>query len=80
MNSETVRPRLNAIFQDIFDDPSLEINDQMIAADVEGWDSLSHINLIVEVEKKFKVKFNTAEVRGLKNVGDFIALIARKAA
>jgi acyl carrier protein len=80
MDSETVRPRLNAIFQDIFDDPSLQINDQMIAADVEGWDSLSHINLIVEVEKKFKVKFNTAEVRGLKNVGDFIALIARKAA
>jgi acyl carrier protein len=80
MDSETVRPRLNAIFQDIFDDPSLQINDQMIAADVDGWDSLSHINLIVEVEKKFKVKFNTAEVRGLKNVGDFIALIARKAA
>jgi acyl carrier protein len=79
MELETVRPKLNAIFQDIFDDPSLEIRDNMTAADVEGWDSLSHINLIVEVEKKFKVKFNTAEVRGLKNVGDFIALIARKA-
>lgn len=80
MDRETVVPRLNAIFEDIFDDPSLKITDEMTAADVEGWDSLSHINLIVAVEKEFKIKLTTAEVRGLNNVGDFVALIAKKAA
>jgi acyl carrier protein len=80
MDRESVRPRLNAIFQDIFDDPSLEIMDGMTAADVEAWDSLSHIDLIVAVEKDFKIKLTTAEVRGLSNVGDFINLISKKAA
>ena len=80
MDRESVIHRLNAIFQDIFDDPSLAVNDAMTASDVEGWDSLSHINLIVAVEKEFRVRFTTAEVRGLNNVGDFVALIVRKAA
>ena len=52
----------------------------MTAADVAAWDSLTHIDLVVEVEKEFKIKLSTAEVRGLKNVGDFAALIAKKAA
>jgi acyl carrier protein len=80
MDRETVIPQLNAVFQDVFDDSSLQIRDDMTAADVEGWDSLSHINLIVAVEKNFKIRLTTAEVRGLNNVGDFISLIARKAA
>ncbi len=79
MNRDTVIPPLNAIFQDVFDDPSLEVSDDMTAPDVEGWDSLSHVNLIVAVEKEFKIRLTTAEVRGLSNVGDFIALISRKA-
>ncbi len=79
MDRESVQKRLTTIFQDIFDDPSLEVKDEMTAADVEAWDSLSHINLIVAVEKEFKIKLTTAEVRGLNNVGDFIALIAKKA-
>lgn len=80
MSREQARQQLTAIFQDIFDDPTLELRDQMTAADVEGWDSLSYINLIVAVEKAFSVKFTTAEVRSLANVGDFISLIERKAA
>jgi acyl carrier protein len=52
----------------------------MTAADVDGWDSLSHIDLIVAVEKRFRIRLTTGEVRGLNNVGDFIALISRKAA
>lgn len=78
MDHETIQSRLNSIFRDLFDDPGLEISDSMTAADVEGWDSLTHINLIVSVEKEFKIKLSTAEVRGLKNVGDFLALIAKK--
>ena len=80
MERNIVIQRLNAIFQDIFDDPSLEVRDNMSAADVEGWDSLSHINLIAAVEKEFKIRLVTAEVRRLNNVGDFIVLISKKAA
>jgi len=80
MQREIIVPRLNAVFQDVFDDPSLQVTDPMTAADVEGWESLSHINLIVAVEKEFKIRLTTAEVRNLNNVGDFIALIGKKAA
>jgi acyl carrier protein len=79
MDAATVKPRLTKVFRDIFDDPGLQIEDSTTASDIEAWDSLTHIDLIVQVEKEFGVKFSTGEVRGLKNVGDFIALIVRKA-
>ena len=80
MDRDIVKERLDPIFQDIFDDPSLHVSDETTAADVDGWDSLSHVNLIVAVEKEFNIRMTTAEVRGLKNVSDFIALISAKAA
>ncbi len=80
MEGHAVKERLEIICQDIFDNPSLKLRENMTAADVEGWDSLSHINLIVAVEKAFKIRMTTAEVRNLANVGDFIALIGKKAA
>jgi acyl carrier protein len=79
MDAATVKTRLTRVFQDIFDDPSLQISESTTAADIEAWDSLTHIDLIVQVEKDFKIKLSTGEVRGLKNVGDFISLIAKKA-
>ena len=78
MDRDAITQRLNLIMQDIFDDPSLKVRDSMTAKDVEGWDSLSHINLIVAVEKEFNIRLTTAEVRRLTNVGDFITLIAKK--
>ena len=80
MDRDTVAQRFNAILRDVLDDPSLEVRDDLRASDVKGWDSLSHINLIVAVEKEFKIRLTTAEVRRLNNVGDFIALISIKAA
>lgn len=80
MERKTVKQRLDTIFQDIFDDPSLEVRDDMTADSVEGWDSLSHINLVFAVEKQFKIKLTLGEVRGLSNVGDFITLVVKKAA
>jgi acyl carrier protein len=80
MDENGVKQKLTTIFRDIFDDPSLQLSSEMTAADVENWDSLSHIDLIVAVEKQFNIKLTTAEVRGLNNVGDFISLIAKKAA
>jgi len=79
MDSATVKLRLDKVFQDIFDDPSLQITESTTAADIDAWDSLTHIDLIVQVEKEFKIKLSTGEVRGLKDVGDFMTLIAGKA-
>ena len=80
MTPDEVRSKINHVFQDVFDDPQIEVSDATTADDIEGWDSLTHIDLIVQVEKTFKIKLSTGEVRGLKNVGDFIALVAKKAA
>jgi len=80
MHPAEVKQRLTGIFRDVFDDPNLQLSESMTAADVDGWDSLSHINLIVQVEKDFKIKLSTAAVRDLKNVGDFIALISSRTA
>jgi len=74
----SVKERLNAVFQDVFDDPKLQINEAMTADDVDAWDSLTHIDLIVAVEKAFRIKLSTSAVRGLKNVGDFVTLITSK--
>ena len=78
MSGPEIKERLTDIFSDLFDDDSIELNDAMTAKDVEEWDSLNHINLIVAVEGAFKVKFTTKEVNNLANVGEFVALIAGK--
>jgi acyl carrier protein len=78
MTPVEVKARLEAVFRDIFEDPTLVIHESTTAHDIEAWDSLTHIDLIVEVERTFAIKLSTGEVRGLKNVGDFIALIVRK--
>ena len=73
-----VKEDLIGVFRRVFDDDQLQIADSTTANDVDGWDSLSHVHLVVAVEKKFNVRFRTSEVTSLKNVGDFIALIDRK--
>ena len=79
---EEVRQQIQEVFRDVFDDPSLLLNDQMTAEDVDGWDSLAHINLIVAIEKRLGVRFATAEISRLKedgaNVGSLIDTVARK--
>jgi acyl carrier protein len=72
--------RMQIIFRDIFDDDGLAIRPEMTAADVEAWDSLSHFNMIDAIEREFKVRFTTAEVTSLKNVGDLVALVEKKQA
>lgn len=73
-----IRPRLSAIFQSVFDDSSIEIEDATTASDIAQWDSLTHINLILAIERSFAVRFTTREVRALKSVGDLIVLIQQK--
>jgi acyl carrier protein len=70
--------QLTPIFRDVFDDDQLTLAPAMTADDVEGWDSLSHIRLIISVEQAFAVTFSAAEVGALKDVADFVALIESK--
>jgi acyl carrier protein len=79
-NSEQdIRARLTAIFHDVFDDDEIVLTDEMTAADVEDWDSLSHINLVVVCEKEFGVRLAPAEVGKLENVGAMIRLLVERA-
>lgn len=66
------------IFRRIFDDDSILLFDEMTADDIEDWDSLMHIDLILEIEKVFSIKFTTEEVLKTSNVGEFIRLIENK--
>jgi len=75
-----IRERLQQVFRDVFDDDTLVIEDQTVADDVDDWDSLAHIQLLLAVEKEFALKFSTLEVMRLKNVGEFVALISGKLA
>jgi acyl carrier protein len=80
MQLAEIDTRLTGIFRDIFDDDDLTLRPEMTAADVKEWDSFNHINLIVATEARFGIKFQTAEIESLRNVGHFEELIGKKLA
>ena len=80
MDSQLIYVRLTNIFKEVFDDDNLVVNPTMTAEDVDEWDSLNHIRLVLTIEKSFGLKFSAAEVGNLKNVGEFVALIQSKSA
>lgn len=69
---------LDEVFQDIFDDGALTVKDDTTADDIEDWDSLEHINLIVAIEKKFGIQFSMGEVNQFKNVGQMMDAIMHR--
>ncbi len=73
-----MKEKLQEIFRDIFDDEELVITEGMTAADIEDWDSLAQINLIIAIEKEFGIKFNLEEVSKLKNISEMLDLIKFK--
>ena len=79
-----VGARVQEIFRSVFGDPSIELRDDMTADDVDGWDSLAHINLIVALERGLGIRFATAEISKMKEagqtVGDLLRVIEAKAA
>jgi len=79
MQSDEIKTRLTPIFRTVFSNDALVIHESMTATDVPKWDSLAHINMIISVEKAFGVKFTIRDARALKNVGDLIELIKKKA-
>jgi acyl carrier protein len=79
MTRPEIHQKLALVFRDVFDNPTLEISDATTANDVEGWDSIMHVNLIVAVEKAFGVSFTTKDVKALADVGGLIQLIEKRA-
>lgn len=77
MTREEVFSALNEIFSDIFDE-DIVVTEEMTADDIEDWDSLEHINLIVAIEDRFSMKFSIGEVNGMKNVGEMVDIILQR--
>jgi acyl carrier protein len=80
MQQEDIYAQLTTIFHDLFDDDSIELNPGLTAADVPEWDSFNHINLVVAVESRFGIKFQTAELESMHTVGHLADIIQAKLA
>lgn len=78
MSEINLLSRVQDIMADTFDEDDLVVTPATTAADVEEWDSLSHIRLIVAIEREFGFKFSNAEIDGLENVGDLVRAIELK--
>ena len=75
MTREEIFEGLNEVFQGVFDDETIVVEENTTAEDIEDWDSLEHINLIVAVERHFGMKFSMGEVVAMKNVGEMADII-----
>lgn len=78
MERNTILEQLNEIFIDAIDDEDIRLTYETTANDVEGWDSLTHIQLVVAIEKHFKIRFTSNEIQSWKNVGELIDSIESK--
>ena len=75
MSREEVFERLNEVFRDVFDDESIEVNENTTSADIEDWDSLEHISLMSAVEQEFGIRFSMGQIQSMKNVGEMVNII-----
>ena len=80
MDEAQIYLKLTDAFHQVFDDDTIQVTPQLTANDVDGWDSLTHIRLLLTVEKAFKIRFSTSEIGKLETVGDLAALIKARAA
>ena len=78
MTREEVFEKLNTVFRDNFDDDGINLTDGTSAEDIEDWDSLEQINLVVAIQDAFGIKFNIDEVNAMKNVGEMADAILAK--
>jgi len=77
MSTHEVREQTQTIFQEVFNDPSLELTPGMTAEDVEDWDSLAHVSLMFTIESHFGISFTDAEMTGLQDVDELISAVER---
>ena len=78
MNDAAIYERLNGVFHSVFFDDSIHVNAETSAPDVDGWDSVAHVNLMVAVESEFGIEFTTQELESMETVGDMARLVAAK--
>ena len=75
MTADDIYVKLTDIFRDVFEDDALVLRPDMTAEDVPDWDSLSHVRLVLTIQRKFGVTFSAAQTSNLKNVGDLVSLL-----
>lgn len=80
MNKDAILDKLQAVFRDVFEDDELTVSASTTAEDVDGWDSMMHVSLMINVERAFGVKFSSTQVASLKNVGELVELVAARLA
>jgi acyl carrier protein len=78
MTDQELYAELNGIFRRVLDDDTIILTPSTTTEDVDGWDSVNHIFIVVELEKQFGVKFHAAEMEELKNVGELVTLVREK--
>jgi acyl carrier protein len=78
MASQEIYKQLTEVFHDLFDDDTIVLTPQTTAGDIPEWNSLMHVNLILAVEVRFKIKFKTSEVESLHTVGHLADMIESK--
>ncbi len=78
MTREEILKNIETTIREIFDDETLQISEDTKSDDVEGWDSLEHINIVGAIEKQFKIKFDISEIIKLTNIGAFVNVIDKK--
>jgi acyl carrier protein len=75
MSEAEIRSKVTGVFRDVFDDDSITLKDEMTASEIDGWDSLSNVRLMVSLEEVFRIRFDAAEFREFKNVGELLTAI-----
>ncbi len=78
MSNDAIQEKLLAVFRDVFEDDELEISATTTADDIEAWDSLTHVSLMINVERAFGLKFSSTQVASLKNVGQLVDLVSSR--
>ncbi len=78
MDKNEILKQVNDIFIDVLDNEKIVLNEESTADDIEEWDSLTHIQLVVAIEKHFKIRFTSKEIQSWKNVGEMISCILTK--
>ena len=79
MSRNEVVERLNEVFQDVFDDETIHVEESTTSSDIEDWDSLEHITLISAVEREFRMKFKMGEISSMRDVGEMAQIIQERA-
>ena len=80
MSEKEIYEALNEIFRDVFDDDDIELNAETTSEDIDGWDALANINIIVSIENEFNIKFEMNEITDMKSVGEIVKVIMERAA